>query len=323
MPEVHLTPRQRLVLRVAEFHFQDGVDAIAAATKLKPHAVRYDLKELSELGVIAPCVFFNESCFGYYIFHVHLSVQLQHISALERSFSQNSRVAYLGRQSGERVLGATILSKRPEDLFATIDSVGARAKVPFTLVGWSIEGEFYHYGASCILLDDSHQYETTQSWDGDRIEIDYVDARLIQTMKRKRLLNVAEVARATGIAASTVQYRLRRLSESGAMLRRSLLVNYSVLGFSAFEILIRCTGPSADATKLLRAFCKESPGVRLLIRCFGDWDFKIAVLAKTLTEVLDCEESLQRTLGAKLSSSVIVPLRGAVKVGDFPAEDFK
>jgi DNA-binding Lrp family transcriptional regulator len=145
----------------------------------------------------------------------------------------------------------------------------------------------------------------------------------MQMMKRKRLLGVAEIARATGMAASTVQYRLKRLNESGALLRRSLLVNYSALGFSMFEILVRCLGPAADVTKILRAFCKTSPGVKVLIRCFGDWDFKVSFCAKTLGEVLVFEESLQRALGAGLASSVIVPVRGAVKTGDFPAEDFK
>lgn len=322
MSTVVLSPRQLLVLRVAEFYYQDGIDAIASITKLKPHVVRYDLKEMMAAKIMTPCVHFNETCFGYYIFHVHVSAKLQDVPALERAFKLNSRVAYLGRQSGKRTLGATIISKRPEDLFATIDTLGRQAKVPFAQVGWCIEGEFYHYGGSRLLPDNPLRFESVQKWDGARVDIDYTDARLIQLMKRERLLGASELARASGLASSTVQYRLKRLRDSGAILSRSVLINYAALGFSAFDILIRCSGPAAELTKLLRSFCKASPGVEILIRCFGDWDFKVVVHAKTLTEVLELEDSLQRTLGEKLESSVVVMLRGAVKIGDFPADDY-
>jgi DNA-binding Lrp family transcriptional regulator len=322
MNPVALTPRQLLVLRVAEFYYQEGVDAIASVAKLKPHMVRYDLKEMIEANILTPCIHFNESCFGYYIFHVHMAAKLQDVPALERAFKLNSRVAYLGRQGGKRPLGATILSKRPEDLFATIDTLGRQAKVPFAQVAWCIEGEFYHYGGSRLLPENPMRFESVQKWDGERVEIDHADARLIQLMTRGRLIGASELARASGLATSTVQYRLKRLRDSGAILPRSILINYAALGFSAFDILIRCAGPAAELTKVLRAFCKASPGVEILIRCFGDWDFKIVVHAQTLTEVLELDDSLQRTLGDNLRSSLVVPLRGSIKIGDFPAEDY-
>lgn len=132
-------------------------------------------------------------------------------------------MAYLVRLGGKRALGATILSRNPEDLFQTIDAVGAQSKVPFSQVGWCVEGDFFHYGASCLLPEKKMKFETVQSWKGARIEIDSIDAKLIQLIKRKRLTGVAEIARAAGIAPSTVQYRLQRFTESGATLGRCLL----------------------------------------------------------------------------------------------------
>jgi DNA-binding Lrp family transcriptional regulator len=317
-----LTPRQRLVLRVAEFYYNEGIEKIAKVAGLKPHAVRYDLRDLTERKVITPSLFFNEACFGYYIFHLHLSTHVQNVAVLSKAFMNNSKVAYLGRLGGKRALGVTILSKRPEDLFETVDLVGKQAKVPFAQVGWCIEGDFFHYGASCILPDKKMPFESEQSWKGARVEIDQVDARLIQIIKRQRITGNAEIARAAGLPSSTVQYRLRRLSDAGATLNRSLLINYSALGFSVFEILLRCSGQPAEATKIVRRFCKEHPAAELLIRCFGDWDFKVLVQARDVGEVLEFEEQLQRSLGAHLEGSIIVPVRGPLKRGDFPADDF-
>ncbi len=71
-------------------------------------------------------------------------------------------------------------------------------------------------------------------------------------MKRKRLIGTSEISRATGLAASTVQYPLKRLRDSGAILAQSALINYVALGFSAFDIMIRCAGPAAETTRI---FC--------------------------------------------------------------------
>jgi len=79
MSKVALTHRRRFVLRVAEFCYVDGVEKVATVSGLKPHAVRYDLRELMEMKVLTPCLFFNETCFGYYIFHVHLSTHVSNV----------------------------------------------------------------------------------------------------------------------------------------------------------------------------------------------------------------------------------------------------
>ncbi len=320
---IKLTPRQRLILRVAEFYYQDGIDAIASITNLKPHTVRYDLREMTEMGVFTPSLHFNESCFGYYIFHIHLATQPNHIDALEAAFRRSSRVVFMAILSGKRSLGMTILSKKPEDLFATIDAVGAQAKVPFSQVGWCIEGDFYHYGASAVLRERAIDFETVQSWQGERVDIDHLDARIIQAAKRKRLVGTTELAREVGIPASKVQYRLNRLQDSGVMLRRSAMIDCVKLGYAHFEVLIRCSIISPEVGKLLRSFCKNHPAIHLLIRCFGDWDYKLVAHAIEMSEVLDLDEALQKTLGSKLASSVIVPVRRVTKVGDFPAEDYE
>jgi hypothetical protein len=50
MSKVAVTPRQRLVLRVAEFFYVEGVDKIAAVAGLKAHAVRYDNRSAQKTG---------------------------------------------------------------------------------------------------------------------------------------------------------------------------------------------------------------------------------------------------------------------------------
>jgi DNA-binding Lrp family transcriptional regulator len=323
MKTIKLTDRQRLILRVAEFHYQEGVQKIAAICGLKPQAVRYELHQLEELKVIVPLRFTNEASLGYYLFHVHLSVRPGHVDKLVTVLKENSRVGFLGVNGGERSLGVTFLSRRPEDLFTSMDAAGARAKVPFSQVAWSIEGELYHFGAKFLWPEAIPGAHVIQSWGRPRVEIDAVDARILQLLKRGLSQNTALIAKRLGLPASTVQYRLKGLEKNGVILPMSAGINAALLGYSEFEVLLRTSLVNPAEHQRLVKFCQDHPAIRILIRSFGDWEYKFTAQLERTADIFALEDEVHRLFPATVQSTTIVPRRKIIKFGDFPVEDFE
>jgi DNA-binding Lrp family transcriptional regulator len=323
IPITKLSERQRKILRVAEAHLKDGPEAIARVVKERASSVTYDLRKLEELGILIPIQLFNEMAFGYYLFHVHLQVKPKDTKPLLSALAESSRITYLGLNGGSRVIAATILSKRPEDVFATIDKASAQSKVPFTQVAWCVEGTLYHFGSKFLAPNVLRGRVVTQSWSGPLLNVTRLDAQIIRLYRVEPGVTISTAARRLKVPASTIHYRLSRLEKIGVIIPISGCVLSEKIGCVAYELLIRTSSPSSTDHANLLAFCSAHPSISLLIRCFGDWEYKLVLIVENAVDVFEVDEELQLSFSHCIQSTEIIPRRRVVKGGDFPVEDFE
>lgn len=318
-----LTERQKIVLQLAQFLYHEGPEKIAKVSGIPVHQVRYDLKTLRERNLLFIRRHINESSLGYYLFHMHLSVRSQDAPRLLKALSESSRVLYLSRNGGERAVGVTILSRRPEHIFAVMDGAAAKSRVRFSQVGWSVETIFYHFGATLSNKRTNFKGEVIQTWSGDPVGIDRVDARILKLVKTGVALSASDISRALGIPESTARYRVKRLEDEGVFLPRSAFVNLALLGFTEFEVLVHMSHMSQSDHVRFIDFCRRHPAITILIRCFGDWQYKFAASVEQPREIFELEEEISRTFADFVESVTIVSRREEVKSSDFPIEDFE
>jgi|688.fasta_scaffold329783_1 DNA-binding Lrp family transcriptional regulator len=317
-----LSDRQKIILQHAQFFYHEGPEKIASMTGIPAHQVRYDLKNLFDRGILLRQRKINLLRLGYYVFHIHLYVKSQDVGRLLKVLKESSRVLYLSLNGGERTVGVTILSRAPELIFELMDEAAAKSKAAFAQVGWSVEGAFYYFGPKFLTGRTLNNPAINSNWGDGPISIDRIDAEILKLFNRGEAQNASEVARALGAPASTVQYRIKQLENKGVILPVSAFALLLNLGYSEFEVLVQTSQGSQSEHQRFIQYCQEHLSITLLIRSFGDWQYKLVTLVERSSEVFQIEDELLKRFSDLIQKVTIIARREIIKGGDFPVEDF-
>ena len=318
-----LSERQKTVLLYSQFFYHEGPEKVAAISGVPVHQVRYDQKALIDRGLMVLHRKINQIRLGYYLFHIHLAVKSQDAAKLLKVLSANSRVVHLSRNGGERAIGVTILSRTPDLIFGPMDEAAAKSKVDFSQVGWAVESTFYHFGVKSLGEQTKALPVMVQDSGDSPLAIDNVDAKLLKLLTRGAPYNASSLARAIGTPVSTIQYRLKRLEEQRVILPISAFAHCGRLGYTDFEVLIQLAQAPASEHQRFISFCHRHRSITILIRSFGDWQYKFVATVERPAEVFDLEDELLEVFPDFVQKISIIAKRETCKAGDFPAEDFE
>src|SRR5690606_27078842 len=99
------------------------------------------------------------------------------------------------------------------------------------------------------------------------------------------------------IPASTIDLRMRRLSERGVISGHLLAVDCTTYGFQPFKLLIFAKGVNPDLSAGLQKFCERHPNVTYLIECLGTWDYEVGIEVANTEEVTGIMQEIFEEFG--------------------------
>lgn len=126
--------------------------------------------------------------------------------------------------------------------------------------------------------------------------IDAIDARLIELLNENARASIAELARAVGMTAPSVNERIKRLEESGVIAGYRVEINPQALGYTLMAIVRMRQQPGK--IKQLEALIKQMPEFVECDKVTGDDCFiarlylkDISQLDPILDRISDCAET--------------------------------
>lgn len=134
------------------------------------------------------------------------------------------------------------------------------------------------------------------------MQIDNLDHALLALLQENARMPVAVLARRLGLARTTVQARLDRLEETGA------IAGYTVRVSDAFRAPLRATAlvsiePRSAPTVLARL--ESLPGVRTVHTTSGRFDLIVGLEAATTEDLDDTLDRIGEAKGVRSSESLI------------------
>ncbi len=117
---------------------------------------------------------------------------------------------------------------------------------------------------------------------GDNEELDDTDLSILRLLRKNARMSYMEMSRRTGIADATIQHRLKRLREKGA-LKFTVMVDPAASGYRVMAIMLVQTDTEKhdEAKQALAAL----PEVTEVYGMLGEHDLLIKVWAKGLEEL--------------------------------------
>jgi DNA-binding Lrp family transcriptional regulator len=111
------------------------------------------------------------------------------------------------------------------------------------------------------------------------LDLDAIDARILDLIQRDAALSVAEIAERVGLSSSPCWRRIKRLEEQGIVERRVTLLNHQKLGLG-FEVVanVKLQLPSKENLERFEAAVRKWPEVTECMTVTGAVDYVMRIV---------------------------------------------
>jgi DNA-binding Lrp family transcriptional regulator len=111
------------------------------------------------------------------------------------------------------------------------------------------------------------------------VELDAIDAKILDLIQRDAALSVAEIAEKVGLSSSPCWRRIKRMEEQGIIARRVTLLNYDKLGLN-FEVVanVKLQLPSRENLEKFEQAVRKWPEVIECMTVTGAVDYVCRVV---------------------------------------------
>ncbi len=284
-----ITPQARRILAEVTWDARGPLEAVARKLRIKPHTVRRTLRLLEESVALTPVCWTHPYLLGEIPFRVFFRVNggIPHrVREFEDFISSLPQVSWFVSLIGSYQYCATIRSQGPIDFFELSDRIDQRFRDVIADKSVSTVTHLSCYAPSNSELRKSFAYSATQ----DRLVLSPLDHKLLSFLRNKPLASIQDIARAAGSSRSTIDYRLSRLLDLGAIVAFAYSYDWATLGDSEFLISLSTKGFGSSCYDKIAQFCARHRNVVWLARFIGHWDIELSV---NVHQAVDLETFIQ------------------------------
>jgi len=289
---------------------------LSKLTQLRVHVCRNAIDTMLRRNMIFRRVVVNPCALGNSIYVLWFSLNPKH-SARRSKFLKwivdHDSVGYLGEFEGEYSFKIDIYAKNINELNQFMADLTTNFGEIILKESLSCMLSFLYLGYKFFAPQSSQRSAIQIGALGDAtVEIDETDHKILREICSIRNLSNAAVARKIGIAATTLDYRVKRLRE------RKVIVGYQIvaevgsmyaLGHAAYAHRVRLTSLEKGAIDRVRKFANSDPSVYSMTHVVGSFQIEICTVGDSLASKSAFCRRLESELGELIncySSSVVV-----------------
>ena len=278
------------------------ISDLAKTLSMKPHVVRYQLDQLLERRRIERAIMLNQRALGHHVFNVLFDLPRASSSRTLEFLQKRTEVSWLAENMGLRKFEVTYFASDMIEGSKLVHSMGAELGIHFRDPIFAVEVETRHWGLRFLGGREVSRPVAHFVASKERREPDGVDLTILHLLRHERNVSVPRLAKGAGISESTAKYRMERLREWGAISDEVYFLR-SDQDFVQAQLVLNLKSRSPEHEQEVIDLCSHNLHVEQLITGFGSWDYKVVLRAKTVTRLLEVEESILVALGGNVSRS--------------------
>lgn len=318
---VRLNDKERSVVAALAARADTPLTEVAKILGLPVHAVRYALDRLIEQKVVRYCPFVNVFALGYTPYSVYVRLVPEWRAKSEQIVEwlrTKSAVSWVAQLGGSYDLCISILAESPVEVTGFLESFATEVGDCISQKAVVSQTKFCFYPAHYWQSREHKPPVVTYEGGGTPVELDGVDKKILSGIVQYTFTSHRDLARQLGMAFSTLETRLERLSRSGVLPATVYLVNSPILGIQPYKILVHVKGLRAKVADTLHSFCLSAPQVTTIISNLGSWDYEVGIEVEENAMAVQFLDQLHKILGASLGHAELVTHFRDLKLSTFP-----
>lgn len=319
---MRLSDNDREILACAYFQADAPLSKISEETGIAQHTVRRSLENLLEIGYIGRHAYINPARLGYVQYYLSCRILDQNPRVSEevlQRLSQYEGVAWLLEIGSPFPFEVSIHARNAHQVVQLFERVTSEVgplqidkRISTLLSSTSFVPKF-------LSRRPYSQRSLSSRTEVPLISIDELDHNILRHLTATTFASYGQVARALGVAQSTLTYRLDRLKREGIVLGEGYLIRRSdLVGMSSFRLLMKLKKHSRETRERLLAICKSHEAVYHLDEVLGEYDVELSVRVNHPRDVPVVVESLRSALPDTLGHAEFYPDIRCLKSLSYP-----
>jgi len=147
-------------------------------------------------------------------------------------------------------------------------------------------------------------------------QLDKIDKKILEHLYEDSRKSLKKIAKETGISPDTILYRVNKMKKN-KLIRFTVLLNPVKMGFPIYKMInIGLSNFSIEAEKKFNSYLKSNPYVVYVAKTSGNYDYMIALSARSLEHFDEILRGLRSNFSKILNEFVIVDLLYEIKHDD-------
>lgn len=299
------------ILAAAQLDAAAPVREIAERAGVPQHVAQYQLRRLSESGVLRYGAVINHYRLGLQQWQIYLALDAaayRRRGALLQFLQQSGLVYWVAELGGEYQIAFSVTAPAAQELSRFLSQIATQFKSPFAakrlsqVLGYSLFAKKY------LTSGRSQELEVSVRAEGRPAEVDRTDHNILAALAGGSGHSNLEIAKALGIPRTTLEYRLRRLQSNGVITARVFYINSRMLGYQTFRLLVKLRGMPAEGYDRLHRFALRDPNITFMVQCLGEIDFELVAEVAEAQEVAAVIERLHLSCGELTDKVEVLPV---------------
>lgn len=311
-----LDAKDRKILNLLAQNARQPYSGIAKKVKLSKDAVRYRLNNLIKSGVIQGfSAVVDIAKLGYTPFHVFLKLNRMDNTIEKRItqiFTAYDFTRAVIRFTGEYDFQLSVVAKGISDFDRILTIIANDCSGYLRDYDILITVKSIKFGA---LPGEILPYSKIKE---KSFVPDKKDIAILREIADNASVPLYTIAKKLSFSLDTVRYRLKKLKEAGILLRFMPALDYSVLGYNVYVVLLSVEGLDSKKELSLKRFLKSENNVLWAIKTVGKYNFMFFVCAKYLNELHSTLNSLRNSFGSNIKSYTVLITYEEYKYTYFP-----
>lgn len=302
---MRISSKEALVLAAAELRPDAPAAVLRKETGLRDHTIRYALRQLRERGIASRIPYVNLHRLGYVTFNLFFSIGAQRRAqkeALLKAFMSAPEVVWIGEFGGEYQYGIAVCTKQVGGVLEFVHGLSGKYQHVFFEKAVSCQYSATTFGRRYLCAKHMSAKPLVSRYVNEVVVPDETDDKLLRAMASNGEASHRQLAAETGIPASTIDLRIKRLEEKQVIVGSLLAVNAAALGMQSFKLLIYAKGLNSSLSEALSRYCDQHAQIVYLIECLGSWDYEIGVEVSKPEEVTTVIQEIYEQFGAVVTS---------------------
>jgi DNA-binding Lrp family transcriptional regulator len=319
MKQSKLSKQASQILGMLELDADTSLVELAQKLKRQPSAIQRSIKLLIEREVIlGKTAIIDISKLGLieYGFYFELGQrtpnQFQKFINFLKSYPGVSWIAEIG---GGYDLTINILTDHPQNIHKFFELISERFKdliIRKEMVQRSTRIRCYrsYFGAKKGIRFKSGEAKGTLSLKEDEIN-------LIKNLDQLKFESYRDLAKMHGVGLSKISRLIARLKEKQVLLGFGYRIDTQQFGYEQYRVLLIFKNLSSDLVKIIEQKVSLISGVKLIVRCLGQWDYELECDVSSHKAAREISNQIWEKLGSDLLHVKFIPIYEHLKYISF------
>jgi DNA-binding Lrp family transcriptional regulator len=312
------------VLGVIGIRGDASISELAKLTNLRVHVCRSAVDSLLQRGVISRRIVINPYCFQYAIYGFWFSLNPkahQVHSKFIKWAVENPSICYVGEFEGSYSFKIDICAANVNQFSRVFESISTKFGDIISKSNLNPVVSISDFGYKAFSPNVEQKLPVEIGYTEELVDIDSIDHQVLQQLGGVRNVTHAQIARTLGVAATTLDYRIKRLFQKKVIVGYQMVAeveSVQALGFVSHVHRLNLASVSRSSISAFKAFALTDPTIYSMTHSIGAYQIEFCTVCDSQAAQRASRNRMVSAFGEIINEHEVCGIIKQHKINSYP-----